>query len=208
MKIKDIISEAGIQAAVSGFAKGLVPQALRPAVGAKKSPPQMTDLDIAREAHKKFGDNPESVFPGVYGWLSKEQQDTLAKEIENQKKKEYHAARAAEREKSSQHAAGMGRLARDVFGTAPVAAQSLPPLQVNVPGYGYITKDPAAGNVWRNESGQEITDPTTVAQLEKRATTQRQTQQMYQPTMQKPFADPTQTKGVKGFKRKGSKNGA
>jgi hypothetical protein len=108
MKIKDIISEGFF----SGFAKELVPKAMRPALDAGKPYGEPTEIELAKIAHQKFGDNPESLLPGFMGWLSpKQQTDLVNKRAEIIKQQERKAAMQTKVQKQSK---GMQNLARDI----------------------------------------------------------------------------------------------
>ena len=178
VKIKDIVSE-GIG---SSFVRGLLPQKIsstmqtlktaeRP-LGAKERIEMTPEyLELAKQAHQEYGDNPESSLPGVLGWLTTQQQKALidAKEKELRRKERQQT--------QTKQTRGKQRLARDVFGepaqpaptrSAPTrpTVQSAPPPQVKVPSGQLVTK---YGGSWYDEQGRAITLPGDIEQLERMA---------------------------------------
>lgn len=162
MKINEVLSEAGF---LSGLGKSLLPRALRTVADAGPAYAEPTDIELAKVAANKFGDNPQSEIPGALGWLTQQQQKALidAKEKEARKKE-----RQQQRTKQSK---GTQRLAKDVFGapaaqsTTPASTQSAPP-QVRLPSGQYVTK---YGSSWYDEAGQRIVIPGDVDRLERMA---------------------------------------
>ena len=87
MKIKDIINEGP----VSSFAKALLPSQLQTTLQTLKAnkrplkPKERIELEpeyleLAKAAHKTYGDNPqEPDMPGPLGWLTDEQRKAAAK---------------------------------------------------------------------------------------------------------------------------------
>jgi len=72
MKIKDIIGEGFMSGFAKGFLGGLKPKVFQDIEQAQQSglqslPPNIKDTAIL--AYKKFGDNPESDYPGAAGWI-------------------------------------------------------------------------------------------------------------------------------------------
>jgi len=177
VKIRDIINEAGFW---SGFRQNILPEPIsttmrtlrqtkRPLGAKERTELEPQEVELAKAAHAKFGDNPESVYPGFVGWLPPQQLKSLV---------DYKAKLAKQREKEIEQervrqAKGKQRLARDVFGgpaqpqpapVQPASAQPAPP-QVRLPSGEYITK---YGGSWYNEQGQQITQPGDIASLERR----------------------------------------
>ena len=182
MKIKDIVHEG----LASSFAKALLPSQLQTTLQTLKTNKRPLDpkerielgpeeVELAKSAQEKYGDNPESVFPGFIGWLTQQQQNSITdyktkiarqKDIERRRKEQAQAKQTR----------GKRRLARDVFGdpAQPAPAQSAPvrsapaqpaPPQVRLSSGEYITK---YGGSWYNEQGQQITQPGDIASLERR----------------------------------------
>ena len=187
VKIKDIVSEGF----ASSFGKALLPSQLQTTLQTLKAnkrpldPTERTELgpeevELAKSAQEKYGDNPESVFPGFIGWLTQQQQDSIADYKETIAKQKDVERRRKEQAQAKQ-TKGKRRLAKDVFGVPaqPAPAQSAPvrsapaqpapaqpaPPQVRLSSGEYITK---YGGSWYNEQGQQITQPGDIASLERR----------------------------------------
>jgi len=177
VKIKDIVHEGF----ASSFAKALLPSQLQTTLQTLKTNKRSLDpkerinqepeeIVLAKAAHEKYGDNPESSLPGALGWLTPQQQKALidVKEKELRRKERQQA--------QTKQAKGKRRLARDVFGAPaqpasaqpapvqPASAQPAPP-QVRLSSGEYITK---YGGSWYNEQGQQITRPGDIASLERK----------------------------------------
>jgi len=86
MKVKDIIDEG----VVSSFVRGLLPQQLektmqtlrttkRPLGAKERTQMEPEYLELAKAAHKTYGDNPQSDVSGPLGWLTDEQRKAAAK---------------------------------------------------------------------------------------------------------------------------------
>ena len=86
VKIKDIV----IEGPVSSFVKALLPSQLqttlqtlktnkRPLGAKERTEMEPEYLELAKQAHKKFGDNPQSAVPGALGWLTDEQRKAIQK---------------------------------------------------------------------------------------------------------------------------------
>lgn len=88
VKIKDIINEVGFW---SGFKQGILPstisktmqtlrQTKRPLKAKERTELEPEYLELAKAAHKTYGDNPqEPEIPGPLGWLTDEQRKAAAK---------------------------------------------------------------------------------------------------------------------------------
>lgn len=183
MKIKDIIKEGF----ASSFGRALLPSQLQKTLQTLKQtkrpldPAERTKLDpdeveLARSAQEKYGDNPESVFPGFVGWLTPRQQEAIADYKEKIAKQQEVEQRRKEQAQAKQ-TRGKRRLAKDVFGdpAQPAPAQPAParpaaaqpaPAQVRLPSGQYVTK---YGNSWYDETGARITIPGDVERLERMA---------------------------------------
>lgn len=161
MKIKDIINEQGFGSGfVSGVLGGLKPKIFRD-IEQTKVGPDLTSAQTAMQAHKEFGDNPESKLPGFLGWLSDQERDELerqAKKVQKQKDKE-KIAKGKEKLKKDI----LGKF--DQFGIKSSAATQPPPPQVRLSSGEFITK---YGGLWYNEQGQQVTAPSDIASLERR----------------------------------------
>ena len=188
MKIKDIVHEgfaSSVGQVASSFGKALLPSQLQKTLQTLKQtkrpldPAERTKLDpdeveLARSAQEKYGDNPESVFPGFVGWLTPQQQEAIADYKEKIAKQQEVEQRRKEQAQAKQ-TRGKRRLAKDVFGnpaqpTPTAPAQPAPaqpaPAQVRLPSGQYVTK---YGNSWYDETGARITIPGDVDRLERMA---------------------------------------
>lgn len=169
VKIKDIVSEQGFW---SSFGKSLLPNAMKKAIDAKKPMAPPTDLDLAKLAYEKFGDNPESEFPGTIGWLNPRQQAALVNAKEKElRKKEFQQRQTAQQQSKNKEIRGMQKLAKDVLdkstsqSSAPSrATKQTAPAQVKLPTGEFITK---YGSDWYDEQGQKIVIPGDVERLER-----------------------------------------
>jgi len=188
VKIKDIVHEgfaSSVGQVASSFGKALLPSQLQKTLQTLKQtkrpldPAERTKLDpdeveLARSAQEKYGDNPESVFPGFVGWLTPQQQEAIADYKEKIAKQQEVEQRRKEQAQAKQ-TRGKRRLAKDVFGnpaqpTPTAPAQPAPaqpaPAQVRLPSGQYVTK---YGNSWYDETGARITIPGDVDRLERMA---------------------------------------
>lgn len=179
MKIKDIIKEGF----ASSFGRALLPSQLqstlqtlnankRPLDPKERTEQEPEEIILAKAAHEKYGDNPESSLPGALGWLTPQQQKALvdAKEKELKRKERQQA--------QTKQTKGKRRLARDVFGDpaqpapsapapSPTPAPSAPaPAQVRLPSGQYVTK---YGGNWYDEAGEKIVIPGDIDRLERMA---------------------------------------
>lgn len=89
MKIKEVTNEGF----VSSFAKGLLPrtvsntiqtlkQTKRPLSAKERTEMEPEYLELAKQAHRQYGDNPQSAVPGALGWLTDEQRKAIRKGTE------------------------------------------------------------------------------------------------------------------------------
>lgn len=168
VRIKDIIYEEDF---FTSLGKSLLPRSLQTVANAGPAYAAPTDVELAKVAAEKFGDNPESELPGVLGWLTPQQQKALV-DI-----KEKEARKKERQQQRTKQAKGTQRLAKDVFGAtaaqpAPSTKKSAPtastprPQQVKMASGQYITK---YGNDWYDEQGQRITIPGDIERLERAA---------------------------------------
>jgi hypothetical protein len=173
VKIKDIVHEG----LASSFGKALLPSQLqktlqtlkqtkRPLDPAKRTELETDEVELAKASQEKYGDNPESVFPGFIGWLTPQQQDAIAnykeiiekqKEVERRRKEQAQAKQT--RGKRQPQPAPASTIASKVVTTAP-------PPQVRLPSGQYVTK---YGSSWYDEQGQQITQSGDVERLERMA---------------------------------------
>ena len=183
VKIKDIV----VEGFASSFGKALLPSQLQTTLQTLKAnkrpldPTERTELEpdeveLAKSAQEKYGDNPESSLPGALGWLTPQQQKALLDYKANIAKQREVERRRKEQAQAKQ-TRGKQRLARDVFGdpAQPAPAQPAParpaaaqpaPAQVRLPSGQYVTK---YGNSWYDETGARIAIPGDVERLERMA---------------------------------------
>ena len=181
VKIKDIVHEGF----ASSFGKALLPSQLqttlqtlkqtkRPLDPKERTKLEPDEVELAKASQEKYGDNPESILPGVLGWLTPQQQKALVDykaKIAQQQDVELRRKEQA-KVKQASVTRGKRRLARDVFGdpaqpapARPAAAQPAP-AQVRMPSGQYVTK---YGGNWYDETGARIAIPGDVDRLERMA---------------------------------------
>jgi hypothetical protein len=173
VKIKDIVHEG----LASSFGKALLPSQLqktlqtlkqtkRPLGAKERIELEPDEVELAKSAHEKYGDNPESILPGVLGWLTPQQQKALVdykekiaqqQEVELRRKEQAQAKQT--RGKRQPQPAPASTIASKVVTTAP-------PPQVRLPSGQYVTK---YGSSWYDEQGQQITQSGDVERLERMA---------------------------------------
>jgi hypothetical protein len=173
VKIKDIINEAGFW---SGFRQNILPEPIsttmrtlrqtkRPLGAKERTELEPQEVELAKAAHAKFGDNPESVYPGFVGWLPPQQLKSLVDykaKLAKQREKEIEQARVRQaKDKKLSQPAPPATIASKI----KPAVTTAPPPQVQLPSGEYITK---YGGSWYNEQGQQITQPGDIASLERR----------------------------------------
>lgn len=192
MKIKDIIIEqetvtgpsgvnsfkiiknnpgAFAKGFIGGLVSGLKPKAFQDIEKPKGGPDLLDPLAIAARGAQNLGDNPEEPeYKGIMGWLPPER----LRDAETQKKK--NKEKKDKKIKSSDAAKKFAELERGlpdmVSGKTPASAPApsvtrttAPPPQVRLPSGEFITK---YGGSWYNELGQQVTNPSDIASLERR----------------------------------------
>lgn len=75
MKIREITNEGF----VSGFVKGVMPDALRKVIDTKDQKAEPSEEELAKKAYQKFGPAPERKGQGWQGWLNYDQRANKAK---------------------------------------------------------------------------------------------------------------------------------
>lgn len=177
MKIKDIIKEGFI----SSFTKELLPKGIKAAVNKQSSNIPVTDLAV--QAYKQFGDNPESEYSGSIGWLPPSQLKSLidfkakqGKIADKNKKKELlrkmqqqggsvdsDSTMSSEPTKKAAPSSIIANKFKSAISAAPSAT---PPPQVTMSSGEIMTK---YNGSWYNEQGQQVVDAASIASLERRA---------------------------------------
>jgi hypothetical protein len=183
VKIKDIVHEG----LASSFGKALLPSQLqktlqtlkqtkRPLDPAKRTELETDEVELAKASQEKYGDNPESILPGVLGWLTPQQQKALVdykekiaqqQEVELRRKEQADAEQ--KRKEQAQAKQTRGKRQPQPAPASTIASKvvtTAPPPQVRLPSGQYVTK---YGSSWYDEQGQQITQSGDVERLERMA---------------------------------------
>lgn len=193
MKIKDIVHEgfaSSVGQVASSFGKALLPSQLqktlqtlkqtkRPLGAKERIELEPDEVELAKSAHEKYGDNPESILPGVLGWLTPQQQKALVdykekiaqqQEVELRRKEQADAEQ--KRKKQAQAKQTRGKRQPQPAPSSIIASKikpavtTAPPPQVQLPSGQYVTK---YGGSWYDETGARIAIPGDVERLERMA---------------------------------------
>jgi hypothetical protein len=180
VKIKDIV----VEGFASSFGKALLPSQLQTTLQTLKQtkrpldPKERTEIEpeeveLAKASQEKYGDNPESILPGVLGWLTPQQQKALvdykadiAKQLDVERRRKEQAQAKQTRGKRQPQAAPASTIASNFASKIKPAVTTAPPPQVQLPSGQYVTK---YGNSWYDETGARITIPGDVDRLERMA---------------------------------------
>ena len=190
MKIKDIVHEG----LASSFGKALLPSQLqttlqtlkqtkRPLGAKERIELEPDEVELAKSAHEKYGDNPESILPGVLGWLTPQQQKALVdykekiaqqQEVELRRKEQADAEQKRKEQAQAKQTRGKRQpqpapssiIASNFASKIKPAVTTAPPPQVQLPSGQYVTK---YGGSWYDETGARIAIPGDVERLERMA---------------------------------------